>query len=484
MRTIPPGLLLLVSLFANLHAQDGATYVPEPDPLVRKSLEAWQTLKFGLLIHWGPYSQWGVVESWSICAEDEDWCRRSDDDYVAYKKRYESLPKTFNPTRFDPDRWAAAAQAAGMKYVVFTTKHHDGFCMFDTKLTEYRITSADCPFSTNPRANITRELFSAFRSRGFMVGAYFSKPDWHSPLYWWPNFATPDRNVNYSIDRYPDRWKRFVDYTHGQIAELLIGYGRVDILWLDGGWVQPLTREQILAGITDPGYRYARLQSQDIDMPRLVKESRRKQPGLIVVDRAVEGPYQNYLTPEARIPDGVLPYPWETCMPMATSWSHVPNDRYKSTRELIHMLIEVVAKGGNFLLNIGPGPDGEIDRDAYRRLGEIGAWMDVNGEAIYNTRPVPPYRRGKIAYTKSSDGSVNALYLSGPEDVSIPAQITIPGFRPAQGGSVTLLGSRAHLRWEATPEGCRVTLPEPNTDRPPSSDAWVFRITRPAAVQQ
>jgi alpha-L-fucosidase len=171
-------------------------------------------------------------------------------------------------------------------------------------------------------------------------------------------------------------------------------------------------------------------------------------------------------------------------MPMATSWSHVPNDRYKSTRELIHMLIEVVAKGGNFLLNIGPGPDGEIDGDAYRRLGEIGAWMDVNGEAIYNTRPVPPYRRGKIAYTKSSDGSVNALYLSTPEDVSIPAQITIPGFRPAQGGSVTLLGSRARLRWEATPEGCRVTLPEPNTDRPPSSDAWVFRITRPAAVQQ
>ena len=117
MRTIPPGLLLLVSLFANLHAQDGARYVPEPDPIVRKSLEAWQTLKFGLLIHWGPYSQWGVVESWSICAEDEDWCRRSDDDYVAYKKRYESLPQTFNPTRFDPDRWAAAAQAAGMKYL-------------------------------------------------------------------------------------------------------------------------------------------------------------------------------------------------------------------------------------------------------------------------------------------------------------------------------------------------------------------------------
>ena len=115
-------------------------YVPETDPLVLEKLEKWQDLKFGLLMHWGTYSQWGIVESWSICAEDEGWCRRKNPDYVEYKKDYENLQTTFNPVQFDPARWAKAAKNAGMKYVVFTTKHHDGFCMFDTKLTDYKIT--------------------------------------------------------------------------------------------------------------------------------------------------------------------------------------------------------------------------------------------------------------------------------------------------------------------------------------------------------
>jgi alpha-L-fucosidase len=484
MRPMITAFFVLLSLSTGLFAQHAEKYFPESDPLVQKNLERWQDLKFGLLMHWGPYSQWGVVESWSICAEDEPWCRRNVDNYIDYKKDYETLPKTFNPVRFDPDRWAAAAREAGMKYVVFTTKHHDGFCMFDTKQTDYRITSPDCPFSSNPRANITREVFSAFRSRGFMIGAYFSKPDWHSPYYWWPNFATPDRNVNYSITGYPDRWRKFVGYTHQQIGELLSEYGRIDILWLDGGWVQPLSREQILAGMTDPGYKYARLQSQDIDMPRLVQEARARQPGLIVVDRAVEGPYQNYLTPEARIPEGLLPYPWETCMPMATSWSYVKNDRYKSTRELIHMLVEIVAKGGNFLLNIGPGPDGEFDPEAYRRLAEIGAWMRVNGEALYGSRPVAPHRSGDIAYTMGKDGTLFAIVIAGEADSTLPARFSVPGFRPADGGGVTLLGSGNRLPWEASPEGCTVMVPEADRKKPPSSHAWVLRITRPAAVQR
>ena len=172
-------------------------YVPETDPQVLAKLEHWQDIKFGLLMHWGPYSQWGVVESWSICAEDEGWCKRSQDDYIEYKRRYEGLQKTFNPVAFDPAKWARAARDAGMKYVVFTTKHHDGFSMFDTKYTDYKVTSPATPFHANPKANIAKEIFDAFRAEGFLVGAYFSKPDWHSEDYWWPNFATPDRNVNY-----------------------------------------------------------------------------------------------------------------------------------------------------------------------------------------------------------------------------------------------------------------------------------------------
>jgi len=151
------------------------------------------------------------------------------------------------------------------------------------------------------------------------AGAYFSKADWHSPDYWWPNFATPDRNPNYDIKKYPDRWARFVKFTHTQVDELMSRYGRVDILWLDAGWVRPLTDAQVKAEINKPDYKFAHVQSQDIDIPRLAAEARAKQPGLIVVDRDVPGPYQNYLTPEARVPPQALPYPWEVPMPMARS---------------------------------------------------------------------------------------------------------------------------------------------------------------------
>ena len=221
-------------------------YVPETDTLVLRKLEQWQDLKFGLLMHWGPYSQWGIVESWSICAEDEEWCRRKNLDYEEYKNQYEALQMSFNPVSFNPEKWAEAAKNAGMKYVIFTTKHHDGFSMFDTKLTDYKITDPSCPFSVNPRSNVTKEIFTAFREQGLWTGAYFSKPDWHSEYYWWPNFATPDRNVNYNVRNYPVRWEKFVGFTHGQIMELLGGdYGKVDILWLDGGWVKKMSDEEI-----------------------------------------------------------------------------------------------------------------------------------------------------------------------------------------------------------------------------------------------
>mgnify|MGYP001809565327 len=218
-------LVMLVIQKIDLHAQEKHNYYEPNDPLVKQRIEQWQDMKFGLLMHWGPYSQWGIVESWSICAEDEDWCRRSNPNYDAYKREYEALGKTFNPVRFNPEKWANAAAKAGMKYLVFTTKHHDGFCMFDTKLTDYKITSEWCPFHVNPRANVTKEIFNAFRDKGLWAGAYFSKPDWHCPDYWWPNFATPDRNVNYDVKAYPERWENYVKFTHGQIEELVRDYG-------------------------------------------------------------------------------------------------------------------------------------------------------------------------------------------------------------------------------------------------------------------
>ena len=481
-RCTPTSTLLLSSLLATaalrppvVAGQDDTAYVEETDPLVRAKLERWQDLKLGLLMHWGTYSQWGIVESWSLCSEDEDWCRRPpDSEYGEYKKAYEALQASFDPVRFDPERWARAAWDAGMRYVVFTTKHHDGFSMFDTKQTDYRITSPRTPFASDPHADVTRAIFDAFRARGFMVGAYFSKPDWHSPDYWWPYFATPDRYPNYDVTAHPERWARFVAFTHAQIRELMSGYGPVDILWLDGGWVRTRTEEELAEMRARPGFPKQRVQSLDIDMPRLVREARALQPGLIVVDRAVPGPYQDYLTPEARVPDEAIGHPWEVPMPMATSWSYVPGDPYKSPRELVRMLVDVVARGGNLLLNIGPGPDGTWDPAAYERLAALGAWMRVNGKAIYGTRAVAPYGKGKVRLTRGPDGSVFAFYLADEGERALPAAIDVPGVHPAAGAAVTLVGSDAKVGWEPTADGVRIRVPGGVT--PPSEWAWAFRI--------
>jgi alpha-L-fucosidase len=436
----------------------------ESDPLVLKKLEWFQDQKFGLLLHWGPYAQWGVVESWSICSEDEPWCRRTMDNYVEYCRRYEELKGTFNPVQFAPGSWAAAAYEAGMRYVVFTTKHHDGFCMFDTKLTDYRVTDAGCPFHSNARANIAAEVFRAFREKGFGIGAYFSKPDWHSPWYWDPYWAHADRNVNYSTSKHPDLWRKFQEYTYGQIEELMTGYGSIDILWLDGGWVNPGNR------------------GQDVRLPAIADMARSHQPGLIIVDRAVPGRYEDYRTPEQEVPETPPAYVWETCLTMGNSWSYVPNDPYKPARKLIHMLVDIVAKGGNLLLGIGPDASGEFPQESVRRLREIGRWMSVNGSAIYGTRPVPPYREGRVRFTREKSGAVNAIYLAGEGENAPPPGITIDSFSARPGSKIHLLGSAGSLAWHAGPRGVTIELTQQQRGNLPCEHAWTFRIDEP--VQQ
>lgn len=469
--------VVLVSIAISYAQEYLQKYYPETDSLVLMKLSKWHDYKFGLLMHWGTYSQWGVVESWSICSEDEGWCVRRDSNYINYKKNYENLMKTFNPVKFDPEKWAEAAKDAGMRYIVFTTKHHDGFCMFDTKTTDYKITSSDCLFHADPRANVAKEIFDAFRRDGFMIGAYFSKPDWHSPYYWWPNFATPDRNPNYSIKRYPERWQKFVDYTQTQINELMTDYGRIDILWLDGGWVRKKTEQEIIQEKLSADYPVFP-QSQDIDMPLIVKNAREKQPGLIVVDRAVPGPYQDYLTPENTVPDKPLPYPWETCMPMGTSWSYVPHDRYKSARELIGLLVDIVSKGGNFLLNVGPGPEGEWSQDAYDRLRDIGAWMKINSEAIYDTHPVAPYREGNVRLTQLDNGTTYAIYLAGKDEKNPPQRIWMSGICPTKDAMLTMLGSSKELNWRKVGDGFEADVPKEFHEHPPCQSAWVLKISK------
>jgi len=479
-------LVLVTSMSFSQGIYEDERYVPETDPLVLEKLDEWQDKKFGLLMHWGAYSQWGIVESWSLSPEEYGWCERkkgsNPNDYFAYKKEYEALKTTFNPVKFDPDKWAKAAKKAGMKYLVFTTKHHDGFSMFDSKYTDYKVTDSATPFSTNPKANITKEIFNSFRNEGLWTGAYFSKPDWHSEFYWDPLYPPMDRNVNYSPEENPEKWKQFVDFTHNQIMELMTDYGKVDILWLDGGWVSKASKTEIIDWFTktlnnsEAGYLKHRMVNQDIKMDELVVKARKKQPGLIVVDRAVHGKNQNYLTPENRVPEKTLPYPWESCIISGGGWSYTPNATYMSGRKGIHTLIDVVAKGGNLLLNIAPGPDGTWQQGAYDLLEEYGDWMKINNSAIYATKPIAPYKENNICFTQNKEGNVFFFYMAEAGEDEIPAEIIVNAISPKKGAKINLLGSKESLKWKPLSKGFKLIIPKKLQNKPSSKYAWAFKI--------
>ncbi len=410
-----------------------ADYVPPTEPAVLAKLDQWQDLKFGMIIHWGLYSVPGIVESWSICSEDVDWIPRDTTiRYDDYKRWYWNLNNSFCPERFDPDQWASAARRAGMKYAVFTTKHHDGFAMFDTKYSDFSI--AQGPFRNHPKADVARFVFDAFRNQKMMVGAYFSKPDWHSQDYWWDRYATPNRHVNYDIAQHSYRWNNYKNFVFNQIDEITLRYGLIDILWLDGGWV--------------------RAPQEDIDMDHIVDRARQNQPGMIVVDRTVSGPYENYRTPEKLIPERQLPYPWETCVPLSKDWGYVPGATFKSAQQIIRMLVEVVAKGGSLLLGVGPTPDGLLEPAVVDRLSEIGEWLNANGEAIYNTRPVSHYHDGTVWFTRDKTGST--YYALAEVDGNT---LSWKGNPPAKGSKIILLSTGKSLPYKVTDGLVSVRLP-------------------------
>lgn len=449
--------LISTAFFSQAHnVSEG--YVKPDDPLVVQHLEQWQDLKFGLFMHWGTYSQWGIVESWSLCPEDESWTQRKPEhgaSYYDYVKNYENLQTTFNPTRFNPQKWADAAKKAGMKYVVFTTKHHDGFAMFDTKESDYKITSSKTPFSKNPKADVTKEIFSTFRKEGFKIGAYFSKPDWHSENYWWPYFPPKDRNVNYDPKKYPERWDSFKKFTFNQLNEITSSYGKIDILWLDGGWVRPFHS-------IDPAVEWQRTikVEQDIDMDKIGTMARKNQPGIIIVDRTVPGKWENYVTPEQAVPEHALSIPWESCITMGDSFSYVPDDNYKSSQKIIETLIKIISGGGNYLMNIAPGPDGDYDAVVYDRLKEISGWMEKNQSAVFATRSIAPYHEENFYYTRSKDGkTVNVFHISEKAEYKAPENLifTVPeNFKP---NTVQILGLPSKIQWKHSGNTIEIKMP-------------------------
>ena len=413
-------------------------YTIPSDRAVLEKLDEWQDLKFGVIMHWGVYSIPGIVESWPLCSEDELWeypiRQERGMTMTEFRKWYWDLSKVFNPVKFDPVKWADIMENAGMKYLVFTSKHHDGFCMFDTKYTDYSIKNS--PFGSDPRYNIVDEVFKAFRQKDFMIGCYFSKPDWHCPYYWNPLFDAGDRNYNYDVKKHPEWQEAYAQFTRNQLTELTSEYGNIDILWLDGGQVD----------------------GSEVGLDDVLVDARKRNPGMISVDRARRNHNENYQTPENHIPAVQMNIPWETCDPLA-GWGWVYNPRYKSAQTVIANLIEIVAKGGNYLLGIGPDPMGEIDPDAQAILSEIGDWLRKYGKAIYNTRITPVYNDGDIWFNAGKDGkTIYALYAYKGTDVNIPQTISWTGNVPA--GKMTLVSTGKSVKYTVAGDTVTVTLPK------------------------
>ncbi|GHU76941.1 alpha-L-fucosidase [Spirochaetia bacterium] len=430
-------------------------YVAPTDKVLQERLEWFQDQKLAFMMHWGPYSQLGLVESWALSEKDAEWSFTGVDwtaDHAVFRKQYFDLNRSFNPVRFQPEVWAALAADAGFKYLIFTTKHHDGFCMWDTAYTDYKITAADCPFHVNPRANVVRHVFDAFRDKGLGIAAYFSKADWHTPYYWNPEFPGDQtaRGPSYNPAEHPDLWNGFKSFTKNQILELCRHYGRLDILWFDAGWVHG--------------------PKQDIDLGGIVNEARKIQPWLLSADRTVGGPYENYITPEQCVPDKPLGVPWESCVTVGTSFSFKYEDKYKSPRELVHLLSDVVALGGNLALNVGPQPDGRLPSGAVKSIQGLGDWLKVNGEAIYGTRVCAPYKTGQLRYTQKG-GKVYVIYLY-PENAPADLRIEVPAPGPVK----TVRRLDTGLDWPFSRRGDSLTLTLPPTgDAAPIAQVFVLQ---------
>ena len=418
----------------NVHqTSESEKYVWPTDPQVLEKLDNWRDLKFGVLFHWGLYSVPGICESWGLCSEDVEWLTH-DTNYEEHKKWYFGLKDQFNPVDFNPEQWAAVMKEAGMKYMIFTMKHHDGFCMYDTKYTDFSVAST--PFGGHPKMDVANYIFNAFRNQGLMTGAYFSKPDWHCEWYWSPNLATPDRHHNYKISLHPQWWKNYQTFTDNQLDEILDNYGPFDILWLDGGWVT----------------------GDEINLDAVLEKGRVKNPGLLSVDRTIGGKNENYLTPEGTIPPCQLDCPWESCIPLSYNWGWIRSTKaFKTPRKIINTLIEICAKGGCFALGIGPTPQGIIQPEVVDILQKVGKWLDANGKAIYKTRNAEHYHDGSVWFTADKDGQTLYAIYALPEKEKLPEMIAWSGNLPA--GKMSLVSNGRRVSYTCKDGKVIVRLP-------------------------
>jgi alpha-L-fucosidase len=338
-------------------------------PVRPEAIKNWRDARFGMFIHWGPVSLTGHEIGWSRGAQTP-------------VEEYDNLYRKFNPTRFNADEWVAVAKAAGMKYMVLTTKHHDGFCLWDTKQTDYDIMNS--PFGRD----VVKELAEACKKGGIGFGTYYSTCDWHHPDF-------PLTSPGGRVPRPAHHLDRYTDYLKAQTRELL-SHGPLFTLWYDVPQKFDSARG---AGI--------------INMVRAI------QPDIVINNRT--GHPGDYDTPEQRVGGFQIERPWETCMTICRQWAWKPDDPMKSLKECLQTLVRTSGGDGNLLFNVGPMPSGEIEARQVERLKEMGAWLAKNGEAIYGTRGGPWKPSLHVVSTRKGD-KIHVHFLrkiDGP--VTLPA---------------------------------------------------------------
>ncbi len=397
----------------------------------------WRDAKFGMFIHWGAYSIPGGERNGEVCRGGAEWIMDKLD-YTIEDYENEVVAK-FNPVQFDADQWVAMAKDAGMKYIVLTSKHHDGFCLWDSKITDYDVMDAS-PF----KRDIVKELAEACKKADIRFCFYHSIVDWHhpqaqAPLY--PNYNAGQKDQTVVNPEFP---KYYENYLKPQVTELLTNYGDIGVVWFDGDWIADYTTE-----MGKELYRYIREIQPNTIINNRVDKGRKGMEGM-----DMEGNFAgDFGTPEQEIPATGIDSDWESCMTMNGSWGYKPSDtKWKSSKRLIQNLVDIVSKGGNFLLNIGPDGQGVFPPESVERLAAMGVWTRANGESIYGVK-ASPYDRPEWGRYTSKPGVLYAHVFDWPEDgkLDVNPEVKIK--------SASLLASPSN-QLEIEPGSTTILLPE------------------------